>query len=61
LPRFRSAFYVAEVAEHSLAKTPLTIIGANNIAEVFDPDLGTNGTFRLFLENAQDMFEVRRQ
>jgi hypothetical protein len=58
LPRFRSEFLVAEIAENSAAKTPITIIGRHNLTEVYDPDLGTNGTFRLLLENAEDMFEV---
>jgi hypothetical protein len=58
MPQFRSDFIVAEIAENSPPKTPLTLIGRNNLTEVFDPDLGTNGTFRLFLENAEDIFEV---
>ena len=58
LPRFRSDALVAEIAENAPAKTPLTLIGRDNLTEVYDPDQGTNGTFRLFLENASDMFEV---
>ena len=49
---------MAEIAENSPSKTPLTILGENNATEVFDLDQGTNGTFTLFLEGGGDIFEV---
>ena len=34
------------------------MIGDDTIAEVFDHDQGTNGTFKLILEDPTDVFEV---
>ena len=44
--------------ENSQRKTPVTFVG-DVIAEVFDHDQGTNGTFQLLLEDPTDSFEVR--
>ena len=44
--------------ENSQRNTPVTMIGEGTIAEVFDHDQGTNGTFKLILEDPTDMFEV---
>jgi hypothetical protein len=35
------------------------VLGSNVVPEVFDYDSGTNGTFQLFLEGDQGIFEVR--
>ena len=35
------------------------MIGDDIIAEVFDHDQGTNGTFKLILDDPTDVFEVR--
>ena len=59
IPRFRVPALLAEVTENSPAKTPLTILGVNNLTEVFDPDQGTNGTFRIYIEDSHDIFEVQ--
>lgn len=57
-PTFRSASYVGEVTENAQKGTPVNFIGANSIPEVFDHDLGTNGTFELFIEGDGGMFDV---
>ena len=47
------------MAENSPASTPLTLIGNDaQLAEVYDPDEGTNGTFNLFLQGDDGTFEV---
>ncbi len=57
-PEFRSAHYVAEIAENAQRGTPVTFLGSA-VAEVFDYDQGTNGTFKLTLEGGDaEMFEV---
>ncbi|KAJ8674820.1 hypothetical protein QAD02_010606 [Eretmocerus hayati] len=56
-PTFRSPRYEAEVNENSPHNTPITILGGA-IAEVFDHDLGSNGTFTLTIEGDRGMFEV---
>ena len=43
--------------ENSQRKTPVTFVG-DVIAEVFDHDQGTNGTFNLILEDDTGLFEV---
>ena len=57
VPRFRSNSYVGEIAENSQRKTPVTLLG-DSIAEVFDHDQGTNGTFNLILKDDSGLFEV---
>jgi hypothetical protein len=49
---------VAEISENAQKNTPVTWLGGDTVAEVFDHDLGTNGTFKLFLEGDKNMFEV---
>ena len=44
--------------ENSQRKTPVTFVG-DAIAEVFDHDQGTNGTFNLILEDDTGLFEVK--
>ena len=58
IPKFRSNEYIGEIVENSQRNTPVTMIGEGTIAEVFDHDQGTNGTFKLILEDPTDMFEV---
>ena len=58
-PTFKSASYVAEIGENSPRATPILFLGGNIVPEVFDHDSGTNGTFQLFLEGDQGIFEVR--
>ena len=58
VPQFRSSQYVAEISENAQKNTPVTWLGGDSITEVFDHDLGTNGTFKLFLEGDRNIFEV---
>ena len=59
-PTFRNPSYVAEISENSPRATPILFLGGNNVLpEVFDHDSGTNGTFQLFLEGDQGIFEVK--
>ena len=60
-PTFKSASYVAEIGENSPRATPILFLGGNVVPEVFDYDSGTNGTFQLFLEGDQGIFEVRKK
>ena len=39
-----SPSYVANIYENALKNTPVTIFGQKKIPEVFDYDLGTDGT-----------------
>ena len=57
-PTFRSKSYVGEISENSPRATPILFLGGNVLPEVFDHDSGTNGTFQLFLEGDQGIFEV---
>ncbi|XP_076057455.1 cadherin 88C isoform X2 [Oratosquilla oratoria] len=56
-PTFRASHYIAEVAEGSQFNMPVNLIG-DAIPEVYDHDQGNNGTFRMFLEGDEGMFDV---
>ncbi|XP_063703738.1 LOW QUALITY PROTEIN: cadherin-23 [Culicoides brevitarsis] len=56
-PTFRDDFYNCEIHENAQENTPLTFIGETNNA-VFDLDQGNNGTFELFLEPPNDVFDI---
>ncbi|XP_022239300.1 cadherin-23-like [Limulus polyphemus] len=56
-PTFRSKKYIAEVNENAQVNVPVNFIG-DSLPEVFDHDQGTNGTFRMYLEEDNDVFEV---
>lgn len=56
-PTFRSEKYECEVNENAQANTPLTFIG-ETLNEVYDHDQGNNGTFELYIDPPNDMFEV---
>ena len=59
-PTFREEFYRCEIAENAQMNTPLNFIeDVENL--VFDHDLGKNGTFQLFLEPENDIFEITPQ
>ena len=59
IPKFRSNEYVGEIVENSQKNTPVTMHN-EAIAEVFDFDQGTNGTFKLILEDPSETFEVNQ-
>lgn len=56
-PTFRSLLYYAEIIENAQINAPITFLG-NATPEVFDQDQGTNGTFRLILDDPEGTFEV---
>ncbi|XP_058798620.1 cadherin-23 isoform X2 [Phymastichus coffea] len=56
-PTFRSSRYIAEINENAPQNTPVTFIG-DTIPEVYDHDLGSNGTFRLIMSGDHGIFEV---
>ena len=64
IPKFRSSSYVGEISENSPRATPILFLGGVGntneevLPEVFDHDSGTNGTFQLFLEGDQGIFDV---
>ena len=63
IPKFRSSSYVGEISENSPRATPILFLGGVGntkevLPEVFDHDSGTNGTFKLFLEGDQGIFDV---
>ncbi|XP_063360334.1 cadherin-23 [Cydia amplana] len=56
-PRFRSDKYVGEVLENAQQNTPITFL-QDAVPEVFDYDQGKNGTFELFLQGDNGVFDV---
>ncbi|XP_054269612.1 cadherin-23-like [Macrosteles quadrilineatus] len=56
-PTFRSKMYACEVNENAPANTPLTFLG-HVVPQVFDYDQGNNGTFDMFIEDDDGVFEV---
>ncbi|XP_011144581.1 cadherin-23 [Harpegnathos saltator] len=56
-PKFRSMLYRAEINENAPQNTPVSFIG-DAVPEIFDHDLGTNGTFQIFIEGDGGMFDV---
>ncbi|KZC14307.1 Cadherin-23 [Dufourea novaeangliae] len=56
-PRFRSSRYRAEINENAPYNTPVNFIG-DAIPEAYDHDLGTNGTFRIFIDGDDGIFDV---
>lgn len=57
IPTFRSDAYMAEVNENAQMNTPVTFLGSAR-PEVFDHDQGNNGTFHMFLDGDDGVFEV---
>lgn len=56
-PTFRDDHYNCEIHENAQENTPLTFIGDTHNT-VFDLDQGNNGTFELFLDPPNDVFEI---
>ncbi|XP_071565121.1 cadherin-23 [Temnothorax nylanderi] len=56
-PTFRSMLYHAEINENAPENTPANFIG-DAVPEIFDHDLGSNGTFRIFIEGDGGIFDV---
>ncbi|XP_054726430.1 cadherin-23 [Anastrepha obliqua] len=58
IPTFRQFIYRCEVNENSQSNTPLSFIDDDVQNYVEDHDMGNNGTFRLFLDPPNDLFEI---
>ena len=68
-PTFGKSRYVGEIGENAQKGTPITFIaaatsnggdgGGDVSPEIYDYDSGSNGTFQLYIEGGQDIFEVR--
>ncbi|CAL1677979.1 unnamed protein product [Lasius platythorax] len=56
-PTFRSTQYHAEINENAPQNTPVNFIG-DAVPEVFDHDLGSNGTFQIFIQGDGGIFDV---
>ena len=58
IPTFRRNSYFGEIRENAQKGTPITFLGTDVEAEVFDYDSGSNGTFNLYVDGDQGIFEV---
>ncbi|XP_017067176.2 LOW QUALITY PROTEIN: cadherin-23 [Drosophila eugracilis] len=58
IPTFGETVYRCEVNENAQTNTPLNFIDEEIQNVVFDHDEGNNGTFRLFLDPPNDLFEI---
>nr|XP_036674405.1 cadherin-23-like [Drosophila suzukii]XP_036674406.1 cadherin-23-like [Drosophila suzukii]XP_036674407.1 cadherin-23-like [Drosophila suzukii] len=58
IPTFAETVYRCEVNENAQTNTPLNFIDEEVQNVVFDHDEGNNGTFRLFLDPPNDLFEI---
>ncbi|SPP80357.1 cadherin-23 [Drosophila guanche] len=58
IPTFGQSLYRCEVNENAQTNTPLNFIDEDVQNFVYDHDEGNNGTFRLFLDPPNDLFEI---
>ncbi|XP_030375877.1 cadherin-23 [Scaptodrosophila lebanonensis] len=58
IPTFGDTVYRCEINENSQSNTPLNFIDKDVHNYVYDHDEGNNGTFRLFLDPQNDLFEI---
>ncbi|KAH8360154.1 hypothetical protein KR093_011089 [Drosophila rubida] len=58
IPTFAEPLYRCEVNENAQTNTPLNFLDGDVQNIVFDHDEGKNGTFRLFLDPPNDLFEI---
>ncbi|XP_068152690.1 cadherin-23 [Drosophila tropicalis] len=58
IPTFGETVYRCEINENAQTNTPLGFIDEDVQNFVFDHDEGNNGTFRLFLDPPNDLFEI---
>lgn len=57
-PSFKSSRYECEIAENAQQNTPVNFLQIDPKNEVFDYDLGNNGTFELYLDPPNDIFDI---
>ncbi|XP_017844659.1 cadherin-23 [Drosophila busckii] len=58
IPTFGASIYRCEVNENAQSNTPLNFLDMDVQNFVYDHDEGKNGTFRLFLDPPNDLFEI---
>jgi hypothetical protein len=58
IPQFKSTRYECEIPENSQQNTPVNFLQIDPKNEVFDYDLGNNGTFELYLDPPNDIFDI---
>ncbi|KAM8704917.1 hypothetical protein ACLKA7_009385 [Drosophila subpalustris] len=58
IPTFGETIYRCEVNENAQTNTPLNFLDGEVQNIVYDHDEGKNGTFRLFLDPPNDLFEI---
>lgn len=57
-PQFKATRYECEIPENSQQNTPVNFLQIDPKNEVFDYDLGNNGTFELYLDPPNDIFDI---
>lgn len=57
-PSFKSNRYECEIAENAQQNTPVNFLQIDPKNEVFDYDLGNNGTFEIYLDPPNDIFDI---
>lgn len=57
-PSFKANRYECEIGENAQQNTPVNFLQIDPKNEVFDYDLGNNGTFELYLEPPNDIFDI---
>lgn len=57
-PQFKSNRYECEIPENAQQNTPVNFLQIDPKNEVFDYDLGNNGTFELYLDPPNDIFDI---
>lgn len=59
VPQFLRSKYVGQIVENSPIGTPVQFVNVGNgLNLITDPDVGANGTFNIFLDGAEGIFEV---
>lgn len=57
-PQFKSNRYECEIPENAQQNTPVNFLQIEPKNDVFDYDLGNNGTFELYLDPPNDIFDI---
>jgi cadherin 23 len=57
-PQFKSQRYECEIPENAQHNTPVNFLQLEPKNEVYDYDLGNNGTFELYLDPPNDIFDI---
>lgn len=57
-PQFKSNRYECELPENAQQNTPVNFLQIDPKNDVYDYDLGNNGTFELYLDPPNDIFDI---